>query len=155
VPVLSPSGPGINASNGPHHFWYDNSVTLIPGAPDTLYTPSSSGNYYAKSYIVMSGDTFISALSDPYYVEVLFQENAHKPHFRVHPVPSTGIINVDGTIPGDELVLVDQKGAEMLQIKVSQTVPSFMDISHLSSGMYFLRCSRGAVIQHFKIPLIR
>ncbi|MEO0468013.1 MAG: T9SS type A sorting domain-containing protein [Bacteroidota bacterium] len=63
----------------------------------------------------------------------MFTEN-----IQVYPNPTSGLINLSSTVR-EEIVLMDAKGAILDEFSVDTRRVSYESISHLPSGMYFLR----------------
>ncbi len=134
-PSISIAGSDLVSTTGVTYQWYLNG-DLLAGASNQTYTPSQSGVYVVRVtdsngcvYAYSSG--YVFALSTG--IDALSIKNS----IYVFPNPSTGLVNINAGVLGNEnynVIITDMFGKILLNDKNVNAV----DMSELSNGLYLV-----------------
>jgi PKD repeat protein len=141
TPIITRTGNTLSCSFDPSYIsyqWYD-STTIVPGATDTFYVATHSGNYNV-SVVNTNGCSIavgINIIIDPLGV----QQNSSDKGVYIYPNPTTGKITVLVFSPAyleTRIITVTNVLGEI--ICKSQIVNSRaeIDLSEFAAGMYFV-----------------
>lgn len=132
--IISITGGDLKVSSSYKSYqWYYNGAA-INGANDSIYTATSTGNYYC----VLIGDYGCFNYSDTISWNTTSLNSIEKSALiRVFPNPSeTGKFNFSSDIKPNKLTLFDYTGK---QIKPSLLTNNYIDISNNPKGIYLLK----------------
>ena len=120
--------------DGTYH-WYLNSAQ-ISGATNSFYVPSVTGEYSVKVI-----DEFnCTAVSDPFdFVATGSGSEIPAHEFELYPNPASNVLMISAGGDGSEekiFSIQNSVGQIILSGKLNKEV--FLDVSHLSEGMYFV-----------------
>ncbi len=150
-PVIAPeiTWDGVIFHTGIHfadYQWYS-SNGLIPGATDSVYTPSANGGYYV-SVTDSNGCSSLSRVYNVTDVGLGIAGGIHHTPIQVYPNPVSGVLYIKS---GEEVnvVLIGVDG----KVYTAQKQVRQLDVSQLADGVYFLRISdrNGVLIRNEKI----
>lgn len=112
------------------------SGTLIPGATDTFYHPTTLGWYYC----VANNANCPSLPSNFIYISLLEIQQISKSQVNIYPNPTTGILSMDWkNMPVTMSVTVyNAIGQNVLQDKIENKQHFDVDLSSLPPGNYYL-----------------
>ncbi len=128
----------LTATDASKYQWYLNDQALV-GATNKTYKPSSNGNYKVQVFNVQN---CASELSDAFLFSIVVQglslEQQHR-LLQLYPNPSTGLLHLKGDLLNHEhyeLQVFDAYG----KMIAAYNNPSFLDLSNVNAGVYFVTC---------------
>ena len=134
-PSISVVGNDLVSTTGVTYQWYFNG-DLLAGATNQTYTPSQSGVYVVR---VTDSNGCVYAYSPGYVYAIStgITELNIKNSIYIFPNPSTGLVNINAGVLGNEqysVTIFDMFGKTLLNAKNVNIV----DMSELSNGIYFV-----------------
>ena len=127
--------------------WYRNNV-FIPGITGNTWTAVAGTDIFhnteVKAYLKSFSPCAIpdSAWSNGLKISIGttgIDQRDWPEHFKLYPNPATGLVNIEGLKPDNELSLYDATGRIVLQRKITQTGITTIDMSQLAQGVYWIR----------------
>lgn len=130
---------GVLNSNivvGVTYKWYLNNQ-IINGETQSTMWPQTNGSYTLE----ITNSNGCSSISQPYaFNSAGINENKFNLEFSLFPNPSKGVLNVKLNDELFDYVITDVSGKILMK---QNKVQSNMDVSFLSSGVYFIRIMQG------------
>ncbi len=114
----------------------------IPGATESTYTPTVSGNYSQQvEFINFNCDAYVS---DELYVEVTITgvDEATAQALHLYPNPTTTSFTMDGLIAGSTITLMDAMGRTVSSTAVTAARME-VSVGALSTGIYMVQVMDG------------
>ncbi len=135
-----------NDASGSYQWYNCDTDQPIPSATNQTFTPLTSGNYAVE---VTSGSC--TERSDCFFFSVLSTETFTEDEILVFPNPVTTVLKIDNTFNLEvNIELYDVTGKVVHQSQSSE-VQTKIDMSDMSTGMYFLKLSSGQKEGTYKI----
>lgn len=145
VPVVGMNGNDLEVTpSGNGYQWYFEGNEL-QGETAQLHTPQNEGFYSAGVYYL----TYCPVMSAPYQYTMTGMENAAAGESFLFPNPSGNEIRLNGINETGELRIIDTKGKTVF-IAGSFSPSVTINISSLSSGLYFVNFTTRNSVQQFK-----
>ena len=143
VSVIS-SGTALQCLATPAYYQWldcDNNNAIIPGATNSIYVPTSVGNY---SVIVTQNNCSDTTVCIPITKVVGIKDNSNILSVQVSPNPSTGTFRLSGLndISPSTLYLYNSMGQEVFTQKIRQKDYE-LNLQNFVSGIYYLQVNNG------------
>ncbi len=122
----------------------------IPGATESTYTPTVSGNYSQQvEFINFNCDAFVS---DELYVEVTITgvDEATAPELHLYPNPATTSFTMDGLTAGSTITLMDATGRTVSSTAVTAARME-VSVAALSTGIYMVQVMDGNNVRNARL----
>lgn len=130
------TGPLLSTSSvGNSYQWIncDNGDSIIPGATNSVYTPTSNGSYAVIINAATCPDTSVCFT----FSTIGIREKLKGSHFSVYPIPAADILNVEANGFGlISYTIYDLMGRRLQSGKLRDG--NKLDVSNLKAGTYFL-----------------
>ncbi len=135
VPVISSNNDTLFVQTGFNYQWYLNG-NLIPGANNNFYVPVTTGNYTVE---LING--ICSNLSTPFAYSVSAIVMLDLESLKIYPNPARNIVHIENSshIKIDRVILYDVAGKQEVQLTSFDDTKTDLDVSTISSGIYFLK----------------
>lgn len=141
APVITLNGTTVSTVSSGSLQWYLDG-TLLPGETAQTIDASQYGN--GTYSVVLTSTSGCELASNDVEVTGLAIDN-WKLNYAVYPVPSDGLVYVSMLeLSKEKLQLLDIRGQEVLTVDPDSTLVT-LSISELSTGVYYLVTSRGAI----------
>lgn len=169
VTVITPQAPNVNIVSSPAPTYIGQFATISAIVP--AYIPNYTLNwyrnnaYFATTVSPANSVSYIpNALSDSIYANLVAlgcydpdstRSNGIAPRtplglndvdapdgFVMYPNPTSHLINIDGTIAGDEMVLTDVIGQTILRKTFNDNKVSHINLEALANGIYYAKFMR-------------
>jgi hypothetical protein len=137
--ISSPFEFHLISSSATHNQWYYNEQ-IVPAETSQVYVPKKNGVFAVK--VDYSGCSSTSAKTSFIYTGL---EESAPAKINIYPNPTTSIVNIDTTVPLDDVKVVDNLGREIHPNIFDHAV----DFTSLENGIYFLliRTNTGVAIK--------
>lgn len=136
---------------GTSYLWYSDS-TLIQGASEISFLPTSSGSYQVRA---ISEDSCLSPLSEAFNYFLTSSDEQMRSHgIRVYPNPTSTVLHIEGRCYGGEEITMIMYDQQVRQVMFNISLCSetefreVLDISSLPSGVYGLKLLKGSQVFH-------
>jgi hypothetical protein len=127
----------VQRSSNAKTFWKIGTVDA-GGSGSNTYSFSDKSPYAGTNYYRLK----MLDLDGTYSYSKMISLSSDGPGASVYPNPSKGLITIQGSITGDEIVLMDMWGRTLQKIDVTQDNFT-VDLSKYPSGIYLLRTVNG------------
>jgi Secretion system C-terminal sorting domain len=141
TPLVSLIGDLLVINNGGNYTWYYSTVnsytgTIIPGAINQTYHPTTLGYYYA----IKDSANCPSLPSNIIYISLLGVKNVNAGQVQVYPNPTTGLLNLDwgNNMVNMQVDIFNILGQAVLHEVVANQSHHETDLSNLPEGNYFV-----------------
>ncbi|MCC7030196.1 MAG: T9SS type A sorting domain-containing protein [Chitinophagaceae bacterium] len=169
VTVVTPQAPNVNIVSSPAPTYVGQFATIsaiVPGyVPNYILNWYRNNAFFTSTVSPANSVSYIpNALSDSIYAYMVavgcydpdsVRSNGIAPRtplslndveapegFVMYPNPSSNIVNIDGTIAGDEMVLTDVIGQTILRKTFKDSKIETINIEPLASGIYYAKFMR-------------
>jgi hypothetical protein len=147
IPSVKKDGEELVCSIEAHSYIWQKDGRVISGQESQRFTPVEDGTY---TVIAVNDAGCNSAESEEFEITVGINENHNDiSYLNIYPNPNDGFITVDIELKGSfesNISVIDLNGDlvyEEQNLILSNTVNKHVNISHLPTGIYFMRIDIG------------
>jgi hypothetical protein len=143
-PIVTAIGDSLTSTPATSYQWYRNGV-LIPGATDQLYVAIQGGDYSVETTDSLGCSSFSNVVT---VVIAGIQDEPAQVSFSIHPNPVSSQlrVNLAGVVTSNYSIRIYSiMGSLQLELKDNAGASVAMDVSALSSGIYYLVLDAGGM----------
>ncbi|MBU0489977.1 MAG: aryl-sulfate sulfotransferase [Bacteroidetes bacterium] len=149
-PVIAPSGSTLTSSSASQYQWYLDG-NPVAGATSQSYDPQVSGDYQVQ----ITDANGCSSISDIFaFTGSGIGTTETEVPLRIFPIPSNGILNIDGIENPDGISVSFYNTCGVLVFREANS--TIFDLSILDNGVYFMTIQRNNTnLGHSRICIIK